>query len=403
MAKPTLHKRRNPVKPLSGKEGDIEMVATCLFNLEDVLAEEIRQLGGKQIKKLRRAVSYQGDKKLLYKSNLWLRTALRVLRPIKSFFLKKEQDLYDVASKLPWESWFDADKTLWINESVNSELFKNSHFAALRLKDAIVDHFRSQQLPRPSVERQDPDVTIHLHIDRNRVNISLDSSGDPLFKRGYRAEHHLSPLNECLAAGMILLSGWKGQDHFLDPMCGSGTLAIEAAMIATQTPPNLYRKGFAFEKWKNYEAGIFEEVLAEGRMARKRPRIKIETWDNDRKSIAMARKNIHESHFTEDIELRQQDFFESKAPADHGYILLNPPYGERLQLPTSLSEFYGRIGSTFKHQFQGWEAWVISSEIAALKQLGLKPKKKIPLKNGKLDCQFRGYELFAGKRIDAIS
>ncbi|MBL4709315.1 MAG: class I SAM-dependent RNA methyltransferase [Flavobacteriales bacterium] len=383
-------------------EEEFEMVATCMQNMEPELEQELIDLGAKDIRIQRRAVMFKGDLELLYAANIWLRTALKVLKPIYHYTAKNDDELYKRAMKLPWESIFSEEKTFSIDSAVNSEHFTHSQFASLRIKDAIVDRFRAQQLKRPNVERYDPDVRIHLHINDRNITISLDSSGTPLFKRGYRIQQHLAPINECLAAGMILKSGWRGEVDLLDPMTGTGTIAIEAALIACNIPPNLNRVNFAFEGWKSYNVSLLSKVLGEAKEKYKPLKVNIYAHELNSNNIRSARMNINSSNMRKSILLEQADFFKSKPPSDKGCIIMNPPYGERLELQEGLPDFFEKIGSTLKHEYSGWEAWIIASDEESFKNIGLKASKKIPLMNGKLDCQFRKYELFDGKRIEKL-
>lgn len=382
---------------LQSSTGKVELVATCMQNLENELAEELKVLGADKIKVQKRAVRFEGDLELLYKANIWLRTALKVLKPLFNFRAKSDDELYAQAKKIKWETVFTEDKTFSIDFAVHSEYFNHSQFAALRLKDAIVDYFREIGRNRPSVERDQPDVRIHLHINDNNVTLSLDSSGDPLFKRGYRRERLAAPINECLAAGLILKTGWKGEQDFLDPMCGSGTIAIEAALIASNIPPNLNRTHFAFESWNNYDQALLSKVLGEATEMFKPLKCKIFARDTNSQAIRATRVNISAANMRKHIILENEDFFKAKAPSEKGIIVMNPPYGERLNVSGDLVSFYEKIGSTLKHEYSGWSAWVITSEIDSFKNIGLKASQKIPMMNGKLECQFREYELFDGK------
>lgn len=378
-------------------DGDFEMVATCMQNLEDELEQELLAIGAKEVEKNKRAVKFKGDLELLYRSNIWLRTALKVLRPLFHYQAKNDDELYAKAKKIAWEKVFSEEKTFSIDSAVHSEHFTHSQFASLRIKDAIVDRFREQQIKRPNVERYQPDVRIHLHINDTQVTLSLDSSGDPLFKRGYRTKQHLAPINECLAAGLILKSGWKGETDFMDPMTGTGTIAIEAALIACNIPPNLNRTHFAFEGWKNYDQALLSKVLGEAQGEYKPLKSKIFAREMNSNNVRSARININTANMRKSIILEQADFFKSEPPSEKGVMVVNPPYGERLEIEEGLPDFYERFGSALKHEYSGWTAWIIASDEESFKNIGLKPSKKIPMMNGKIECQFRKYELFDGK------
>lgn len=390
----------NTVKVIDEEEFD--MVATCMQNMEPELEIELKNLGAKNITVKRRAVEFRGNLELLYTCNVWLRTALKVLKPIYKYTAKTDDELYNKAFNFQWEKIFSEDKTFSIDSAVSSEHFTHSQFASLRIKDAIVDRFRSQQINRPNVARFDPDVRIHLHINDKSVTLSLDSSGNPLFKRGYRTVQHAAPINECLAAGLILKSGWRGDVDFFDPMTGTGTIAIEAALIACNIPPNLNRTNFAFEGWKSYDVSVLSRVLGEAKEKYKPLKVNIFANELNSNNIRSARININSANMRKSIQLEQDDFFKAKPPADSGVIIMNPPYGERLELQEGLPDFFEKIGSTLKHEYAGWDAWIIASDEESFKNVGLKPAKKIPVMNGKLECQFRKYELFEGKRVEEV-
>ena len=393
--------KEKPIQVINEKE--FELVATCMQNMEEELVAELEQLGAKDIEPQRRAVKFKADLELMYKCNIWLRTALKILKPIHHFSAKDTDQLYQKAVKLPWETIFTEDKTFSIDSAVSSDHFTHSQFASLKLKDAIVDRFRAQQINRPNVERFQPDLRIHLHINDKNITISLDSSGDPLFKRGYRTKQHLAPINECLAAGLILKSGWNGDVDFLDPMTGTGTIAIEAVLIACNIPPNLNRTNFAFESWESYDASLLSKVLSDSKEEFRPLKVNILARELNSNNIRMARVNINSSNMRKSIVLEQADFFKEKAPYDKGVMIINPPYGERLELAEGLPDFFEKIGSTLKHEYSGWDAWIIASDEESFKNIGLKPSKKIPVMNGKLPCQFRKYELFDGKRAEKIA
>jgi len=383
-------------------EENFNLVAICMQNLEEELAEELRLLGAKDIRIQKRAVEFKANLELLYKANIWLRTAIKVLKPIYEFKAKNDLQLYERAKAIAWERIFSEEETFMIDYAVNSPFFTHSQFAALRLKDAIVDRFREAGKKRTNVNKAQADLRIHLHIQENRVNISLDSSGDPLFKRGYRIEGHQAPINECLAAGLIYKTGWIGEEDFFDPMCGSGTLAIEAALIASNVPPNYNRLRFAFESWKSYDPTLLSKVLGEAKAQYRPLKASIFARDIQSNSIRASRVNINAANMRKHIQLEQADFFKSPAPSSQGLMLMNPPYGERLNVSGNLLGFYEKIGSTLKHEYENWTAWIISSEIDSFKKIGLKANRKIPMMNGKLACQLRSYHLFSGKRKEFI-
>jgi len=376
-----------------------KLVAKTLAGLENVLADEIRALGGESVLVERRAVSFVGDQEMMYKANFHLRTAIKILKPIAEFEVTNRDELYDHAKEIPWTNYLALGKSFAIDATVQSEMFVNSMFASLRVKDAIADQFREATGKRPSVNSDDPDIRINVHLMNNHCTLSLDSSGDSLHKRGYRIGQGEAPLNEVLAAGMILLTGWHGEKDFFDPMCGSGTLLIEAAMIAKGIPPGMYRKSFGFEQWPDFNEKLFAEIY--NGEYEKEFEGKIYGSDISPMDIALAKANVKNASFSKVIELQVQDFINSEPPFANGIIITNPPYGERMK-PQSITELYSSVGNTLKNKFAGFEAWIITSSEDGLKSVGLKPAKKIDLFNGALACSFRCFELFRGSHKDAV-
>ena len=384
------------------KGTDFEMVATCMQHLEPLLEKELEELGAKQIQINKRAIVFRGNLELLYKANLCLRTALKVLVPIHTYRASDEEQLYQGAKRFGWEDIFNPDQSFAIDSAVHSHLFTHSQFAMLKVKDAIVDRFREQAEKRPNVSKDRANIRIHFHVRGDQVNLALDSSGDPLFKRGYKKEQHKAPMNECLAAAMIMMSDWKDDQTLLDPMCGSATLAIEAALIAANVAPNLNRERFGFERWWNYDGSLLAEVLEKVRKQSRAIQSRIIVRDKDPRSLRQARVNINFSSMKKFIEVQEGDFFKADKVEESGMLIFNPPYGERLGEEEAMKAFYAEIGSRLKHEYNGWKAGLISSDIEAMKFIGLKPDKKYPLMNGKLDCSFRIYSLFSGKRLEQI-
>ena len=377
-----------------------KIVAKTFAGLENVLADEIRALGAESVTVERRAVSFVGDQEMMYKANFHLRTALKILKPIAEFEVTKRDELYDHAKKIPWTKYLALGKSFAIDSTVQSEMFVNSMYASLKVKDAIADHFREATGKRPSVNAEDPDIRINVYLMGNHCILSLDSSGESLHKRGYRIGQGEAPINEVLAAGMILLTGWHGEKDFLDPMCGSGTLVIEAAMIAKGLPPGMYRKSFGFEQWPDFNEDLFDEIYNGD--YEKEFNGKIIGSDISAMDIAIARANVKNASLTKVIELQVQDFIKMEPPFTNGIIITNPPYGERMK-PQSINELYASVGNTFKNKFAGFEAWMISSSEDGLKSIGLKPAKKIDLFNGALACSYRCYELFKGTHKEAVT
>lgn len=385
------------------KEGkEFEMVATCMQHVEPLLEKELIELGAKRLEVNTRAIVFRGDLRLMYKLNLCLRTALKVLVPIYTFRASNEDQLYQGAKQFEWEKLFTPQQTFTLDAAVHSHLFKHSQFAMLKVKDAIVDRFREQGQKRPNVARENANIRIHFHLRGDQVNLALDSSGDPLFKRGYKREHHKAPMNECLAAAMVLLSNWKDDQTLLDPMCGSATIAIEAALIAANIAPNLNRERFGFEHWWNYDGGLLSDVLEEVRRQSQPIRSKIIARDKDQRSLRQARVNVNFSGMRKFITVEEGDFFKAEKPSEKGMMIFNPPYGERLGEEDQMKGFYQEIGDRLKHTYTGWKACLISSDLEAMKFIGLKPDEKIPLMNGQLECQMRKYTLFEGKRVENL-
>ena len=391
-----------------------KMLAKTFKGLEEVLAQELIELGANDVQIERRAVSFMGDQALLYRANLCLRTALRVLVPIKTVSLrspkrkivKPEDELYEAVKAIEWSRYMSADTTFAIDATVYSETFRNSRFVTYRVKDAIADYWQEKAGRRPNVKISEPDLYINVHIANEQLTVSLDSSGESLHKRGYRVATTEAPINEALAAGMLLMAGWKGQADFYDPMCGSGTLLIEAALIARNIAPGLFRQSFAFEKWKDFDADLWSDIYNDD--SRERPfEHRIYGSDASFYAIRQAEKNIKAAGVQQDVELKQIRMEEIKTSNLQSQIsnasplvMLNPPYGERLKSNKEMEDLYSSIGTVLKHQFAGATAWIISSNEAAMKCIGLKPSKKYRLLNGELDCQFNRYDLFQGKRKD---
>jgi len=373
---------------------EFEMIAKTMRGLENVLAEEITNLGGNNIEIGRRSVFFTGDKRLMYKANMQLHTALRILKPIAAFEAKDAEAIYEELRKIDWEDYFDISKTFAVDSVVYSETFNNSLFLSYKVKDAVADHFNEKFGRRPSVRLTNPDIYIHLHVSHNACTLCLDSSGESLHKRGYRMEQTEAPLNEVLAAGMLKLAGWKGQTNFIDPMCGSGTLPIEAALIAMNIAPGIYRKGFAFQHWKDYDQELFEEVYDEDTQV---PfEYKIYGSDISRQAIAIATRNVENAGLNKHIILKQKAIQDIKSTIPGGLLMTNPPYGERIK-PDDLLGLYWDLGERLKHIFTGYDAWVLSYRPECFDSIGLHHSVRIQLMNGQLDCELRKYEIFSGK------
>lgn len=374
---------------------EFELIAKTFQGLEDVLAQELTQLGANNIEIGRRMVSFTGDKAMMYKANFALRTAVRILKPIKHFDAQDPDEVYEAVKAINWEEVMDEDTSFAVDAVVFSTEFRHSQYVAYRVKDAIVDYFREKTGKRPNVKLTNPDLYISIHIAENACTLSLDSSGESLHRRGYRQEAVEAPLNEVLAAGMILMTGWKGECDLIDPMCGSGTIPIEAALIARNIAPGVFRKEFAFEKWKDFDADLFEEIFNDDSEEREFNH-HIYGYDIKQQANIIATRNVKAAGLSKDITLDVRDFAEFTQPAEKAIIITNPPYGERISTDDLLG-LYEMIGTKLKHEFKGSEAWILSYREECFTKIALKPSTRIPLYNGALECEFRKYEMFDGK------
>lgn len=390
------------------------MIAKTFKGLEEVLAGELVALGANNVKTERRAVSFTGDKQLLYRANFCLRTASRILVPIHTFKAKDADEVYEHVKQLDWSQYMTLQTGFQIDATVYSETFRHSRYVTYRVKDAIADWWNEREGKRPNVRLSDPDLMLNVHIANETVTLSLDSSGESLHKRGYRVANTEAPINEALAAGMLLIAGWKGETDFYDPMCGSGTLLIEAALIAQNIAPGIFRKGFAFERWRDFDKELFEFIYNDD--SQERPFTHhIYGSDASFYAVQAALKNVKAAGQQRCIDVKQirlQEIKRSNSDSgltsnseavQHPLVMVNPPYGERLAQDKDVLRLYADIGTTFKHQFAGSTAWIISSNEDALKCIGLKPSKRIHLMNGELDCLFNQYELFAGERKSFVA
>lgn len=382
-------------------DSEFTMIAKTFKGLEEVLAGEIAAIGGNDIELGRRAVTFRGDKSVLYRANLWLRTASRVLVPIATFRADDADAVYEEAKKIEWEQLMDLTTTFSIDATVYSETFKHSRYVTYKVKDAIADRFNEKYGKRPSVRVTEPDLYINVHIADRTVTISLDSSGESLHKRGWRVAQTDAPINEALAAGLLLLAGWKGQSDFYDPMCGSGTLLIEAALIALNIPPGIFRKHFAFENWKDFNKDLFE-TISEDDCDEREFTHRIYGSDAGYYAVQAALKNIRSAGVQKYIDVKQIRIEEIKHEqgTQGALVVINPPYGERLAQDKDVLRLYADIGKALKFQFTGATAWIISSNEEALKCIGLKPSRKLHLMNGELDCLYNCYELFQGQHSE---
>ena len=373
------------------------IIAKTSYGLEDVLIEELNQLGISKAEKVNRAVSFYGNKEILYKANIWLRTANRLIVPFEEFSIHSDSNLYEQVKKINWEHIFDVNQTFAIDSTVFSSLFNHTKYAAFKAKDAIVDRFREKFGKRPDINTENPDIRINLHISaENKCTLSIDSSGDPLFKRGYRDSRSIAPIKEDLAAGLILLSGWDKNSNFIDLMCGSGTIVIEAAMIANNIPPNINRAVFGFMNWKTYDEALFDKIVDEALDEEIDFKYQIIGVDIDGRVIGMSRANIQAAGLTDKIKIYKKDLSDFDPPEAPGIIISNPPYGERIG--ENMNELYKKIGDVLKEKYSGYNAWIISSNMEAFKNVGLRPTRKIKLFNGSLECRLMKYEMYAGTK-----
>ena len=371
------------------------MIAKTMHGLENVLAEELEKLGATNIKKQIRAVEFYGDKPLLYKSNICLRTALRILKPISTFKVTNENQLYTKTKELNWEKYISLNDTFLINTTIsNSKKFNHNQYVSQKIKDAIVDQFREKYGRRPSINKYTPTVRFNMHINNEVCQLSIDSSGESLHKRGYRVQKGEAPINEVLAAGIILLSNWDQKIILKDPMCGSGTILIEAGMIAKNQAPNINRKRFGFMNWKDFEKSVFEEIKKETRNKEKIYIKKIEGSDYHFGAISSCRKNSSAANLSEILELKRFNFFKQNKDHEKRHIIFNPPYGERLEI--SEDDFYEKLGNIFKRHYTNSIIWIITSDFKNAQSIGLRPSKKIQLFNGSLECRLLKYELYSG-------
>ena len=377
---------------------EFELIAKTFMGLEPVLARELTQMGANNVQIGRRMVSFTGDKEMMYRANFQLHTAIRILKPIARFKARSADEVYEEIKKIDWGQYIEKGKTFSVDSVVYSEEFRNSRFVTYKVKDAIVDQFREKTGTRPNISVSNPDIRLNIHIAEADATLSLDSSGESLHRRGYRQESVEAPLNEVLAAGMIMMTGWNGDCDFIDPMCGSGTLLVEAALIAHNMSPGIFRKSFAFEKWPDFDEELFDKIYNDDSQEREFTH-HIYGYDVDMKAVNTARLNVRAAGLTKDITVEHADFKDFKKSADKSIMVTNPPYGERISTPNLLNT-YKMIGERLKHAFMGNEAWVLSYREECFEAIGLKPSIKIPVYNGSLECEFRKYAIFDGTMKD---
>ena len=377
---------------------NFKMIAKTFYGFEEILSEELLKLGAQKIIKGNRNVSFYGDKGFMYKSNISLRTALKIIKPIKEFKFKDIDEYYKKIYEIKWEDYLDFNSSFLINSVVfNSKIFNNSKFTSLKAKDAIVDRFRNKFKNRPSINSFNPELKIEIHVNRNFCTISLDSSGESLHKRGYKKYNSAAPLNEVLAAGIILMSAWDKKSDLLDPMCGTGTFLIEAAMIARNIAPNLNRLAFAFEKWKDWDNELFETIEESVKSKEIEFEHKLYGFDISGAMIKKAEKNIEISDLGVDIEIVKKDFLTSiKTDNDKLHVLINPPYDKRIS--ADVNQLYKKIGDTLKNNYLYSDVWIITANLEAIKSIGLKSSKKIKLFNANLESRLLNYKIYPGSK-----
>ncbi len=377
---------------------EFELIAKTFQGLEPVLATELTELGANNIQIGRRMVSFVGNKELMYRANFQLRTAIRILKPIKHFRATTAEEVYDAVKQVDWTEYLTNDTTFAVDSVVFSNEFRHSKFVAYKVKDAIVDQFREKTGDRPNIRIVNPDIQLHIHIAEYDCTLALDSSGESLHRRGYRQESVEAPLNEVLAAGIILQTGWRGECDLIDPMCGSGTIPVEAALIARGIAPGVFRKEYAFEKWPDFDPDLFSAIYDDD--SRERPfDHHIYGYDNNRQAVAIATKNVRAAGLSKEITIDFKDFKDFVQPREKSIIITNPPYGERISAPDLLG-LYKMIGERLKHQFVGNDAWILSYREECFEAIGLKPSLRTPLFNGALECELRKYRMFDGRFND---
>lgn len=384
---------------MENKTNKFEMVATTAYGMEQILADELKAIGAENIELLTRAVSFLGSKETMYRANLELRTALRILKPIHSFRAKNETELYRGVKEVKWEKYLNPERTFAINSAVHSDYFNHENYVSLKSKDAIVDQLRTTFGTRPNIDVANPDLRINIHISGNLCNVLLDSSGNSLHKRGYRIGQGLAPINEVLAAGMIMLTGWKGDSDFIDPMCGSGTFLMEAATIAYNIAPGIKIEEFGFMKWDDYEPELWNNIKTEAISREREFHHKIIGFDESPKAIRIAKDNIKNAElgWKAILKIKALEDITPEDLTDAGTVMINPPYGERMN-ELDIIKLYEMIGNSLKQNFEGYSVWIISSNKDAMKSIGLRTSKKLTLYNGSLECKFHNFQIYKGSK-----
>lgn len=374
------------------------MIAKTIYGTEDLLAKELTDIGALDVKPLNRSVEFSGDKRLMYEANLWCRTATRILKPIHSFEVADENELYRAAMRIDWGEYIGLSQTFAIDAVIVDSKFTNSLYVAQKTKDAIADQFRSKTGQRPSVDVKDPDILINVYIYQDQCTLAIDSSGDPLFKRGYRRKTGEAPLSEVLAAGIVLRSEWDRNSSFVDAMCGSGTIAIEAAMLARNIPPGLIRKKFGFMNWSNYDSDLFRSIRDNAHKAIiPKLEFQIVGSDIDSRMIREASENANQAGVGNDVIFKQSDIADLIPPPPPGVAIVNPPYGDRLSV-ANIQSSYHAIGDAFKKNFTNYDAFVFTGNAAAAKHIGLRTSRRIQMYNGPIECRLLKFEMYRGSR-----
>lgn len=375
-----------------------ELIAKTHQGLEGVLAEELRLIGAEEITISPKSVSFKGDKEMMYKANIQLRTALRILKPIYTFKARTEDEFYGQAKKYDWLSVMDISQKYAVDSIINSEVFNHSRYIALKLKDAIADHFREKVGKRPFVDPQNPQIKVHVNVVDEECTICLDSSGESLNKRGYRSGQDSSSINEVLAAGMVLLSGWNGDSDFIDPMCGSGTILIEAGLIAHGIPPGIFRKHFGFENWFDFDEALLQQVYNDDSMEREFNHSIIGS-DISQRAVEISTENVRNAGLHKKVDIKFESIYDFTPPKGKGVVITNPPFGEKLK-KEQIESFYKQLGDCFKQRFTGFDVWIISSNTEALRSFGLRPETSLSLINGGLECKYYHYPMYKGAPKD---
>lgn len=376
---------------------NFQMLAKCFAGFEEVLAKELTQIGASDVRVVKRGVMFNGDKKLLYKANYLCRSAIRVLKPIASFGAVNEDELYNEVGKINWEQYLGLNGTFSIDGITSYSNITHSKYLALKTKDAIVDQFRNKFGKRPNVNTDNPDVSINVRLFKNEATISLDSSGESLHKRGYRIATGPAPMNEVLAASLVLLSGWDGKTNFIDPMCGSGTIPIEAALFARNIPPGYFREDYTFKKWNDFDIDLWNQVVQEAKEQIRDTDVQIVGSDWSGRILETAKENVSSAGLKDTVTLKMNFMDDSEPPESPGFLVTNPPYGERIKVDDIINLYKG-IGDALKKDYSGYTAWIISSNLQALKFVGLRPSRNITVYSGKLECKFAKFDIYAGSK-----